>query len=181
MVFVEDQSMGAKCLSCNNVWWNNEQQLFCFKEWCKVCLWCLFLYILFLNNSSKNSVCHGVAKNLNSEQMIIKFFKLSKHRTMNLFCLKTRLQCIYLKLGVAHGLQSPFVHFSCLLSTSEKFWANTYETEKGNHSCFSTLFDLFKMPIVINNNNFGHWRKVWPWPSLVSLSVRNGFFFNFTR
>ena len=159
MVFVEDQSMGAKCLSCNNVWWNNEQQLFCFKEWCKVCLWCLFLYILFLNNSSKNSVCHGVAKNLNSEQMIMKFYKLSKHRTINLFCLKTRLQCIHLKIGVAHGLQGPFVHFSCLFSISEKFWANTYQTKKGNHICFSTLFDLFKMPIVINNNNFGHWRK----------------------
>lgn len=93
-------------------------------------------------------------KNLNSEQMIIKCYKLSKHRTMNLFCLKTCL-----KLGVAHGLQGPFVHFCCLFSTSEKFWANTYETKKGNHSCFSTLFDLFKMPIVINNNNFGHWRK----------------------
>ena len=93
-------------------------------------------------------------KNLNSEQMIIKCYKLSKHRTMNLFCLKTCL-----KLGVAHGLQGPFAHFCCLFSTSEKFWANTYETKKGNHSCFSTLFDLFKMPIVINNNNFGHWRK----------------------
>ena len=48
--------------------------------------------------------------------MIMKFYKLSKHRTINLFCLKTRLQCIHLKIGVAHGLQGPFVHFSCLFS-----------------------------------------------------------------
>ena len=136
------------------------------------CFWITVVRILSVMVSQKN---------LNSQQMIIKFYKLSKHRTMNLFCLKPRLQCIHLKLGVVHGLQGPFVHFCCLFSTSEKFWANTYETKKGNHSCFSTLVDLFKMPIVINNNNFGHWRKVWPWPSLVSLSVRNGFFFNFTR
>ena len=103
-----------------------KQQLFCFKEWCKVCLWCLFLYIQFLNNSSKNSVCHGVAKNLNFEQMIIKSYKLSKHRTINLFCLKTRLQCIRLKLGAC--VTRPICSFFLIFPVSFQFLKNSGQT-----------------------------------------------------
>ena len=72
----------------------------------------MFISILFLNNSSKNSVSHNVTKNVNSEQMIINLYKLPKHIMINLVHLKTHLQCIHSKLGVAHGLQDPLVHFS---------------------------------------------------------------------
>ena len=75
----------------------------------------MFISILFLNNSSKNSVRHVVTKNVNSEQMNINLYKLLKHITMNLLCLKTHLQCIHSKLGVVHVLQGPFVHFSSFL------------------------------------------------------------------
>ena len=40
----------------------------------------MFTSILFQNNSSKNSVRHGVTKNVNSEQMIISFYKLSEYK-----------------------------------------------------------------------------------------------------
>ena len=55
-------------------------------------------------NSTKNSVCYSVRKDKNSVQMVINFYELSEHIAVHLFCLKTCLQCIHSKLGVAHGL-----------------------------------------------------------------------------
>lgn len=71
----------------------------------------MFISILFLNHSSKNSVRHVVMKNVNSEQMVINFYKVSEHITVNVFCLQTCLHSIHSKFDVVHELQGPFVHF----------------------------------------------------------------------